>query len=80
MSKIEPVAGSGLALIDGKLWSRCKVRKTATCKISGSKINKGDEAYRPTGNGDNRMYRIKASIVDRHLERLATRTTGDDNG
>lgn len=54
----------GLALVDGQLWTRAVARKSTSCLSSGAQIRPGDAVYRPAGNGNNRMYRILASVVE----------------
>lgn len=51
----------------GRLWSTCKARKPTTCCLTGLPIEKGDEIFRPIGNGCGRMERANAS----HLRSLA---------
>ena len=41
-----------------QLWSKCKTRKSFTCKEYNIKLPAGTMAYRPQTNGYNRMERI----------------------
>ena len=41
-----------------QLWSACKVRKTHKCMVTKKRIDKGEEAYRPLTNSNNRADRI----------------------
>jgi predicted P-loop ATPase len=45
------------------VWSRCKVVKPFTCKISGKAFESGVTAYRPMTNTKNRMHRIAGSSI-----------------
>lgn len=42
----------------GLLWTISKARKETQCRVTGLRINRGDKAWRPQGNGANRFYRI----------------------
>jgi hypothetical protein len=54
---------SGLSRTHTGVWSRCKVVKPFTCKISGKPFESGVTAYRPLTNTKNRMHRIAVSSV-----------------
>ena len=56
----------GVAIINGQIWNRVKARKGNSCAISRRPIQPGDMVYRPQTNGDNRMHRILAAVVERH--------------
>lgn len=55
----------GLVVIDGMLWHRCKARKAALCWFTKRPIAPGDLVYRPQTNGDTRMHRALATVVER---------------
>jgi hypothetical protein len=54
---------SGLSRTHTGVWSRCKVVKPFTCKISGKAFESGVTAYRPMTNTKNRMHRIAGSSI-----------------
>lgn len=62
--KIE-VQSDGLALVDGILWMRAKLRRVMACTVTGRLMDKGELAYRPIGNGTDRYLRIAAAEVEK---------------
>lgn len=46
------------------VWVRSKLRKEATCPVSGVSLAPGDWAFRPVGNQDYRMRRIAPIVVE----------------
>lgn len=54
---------SGLSRTHTGVWSRCKVVKPFTCKISGKAFGSGVTAYRPMTNTKNRMHRIAGASI-----------------
>lgn len=50
---------------DGGLWAICKTRKPFECIMTGVKYPAGADAYRPLGNGMNRMKRLAADSVEK---------------
>ncbi len=54
----------GLMVRDGRMWTRCIARKAGQCVFSGVCFEPGTPVYRPTGNGKDRMQRVKADLVE----------------
>jgi hypothetical protein len=50
----------GLWLWRGALWTPCAARKSTECERTGATIGPGDRVWRPLGNGDARMFRVKS--------------------
>lgn len=64
MPNIE-IKADGLAMVDGVLWARGKLRKVTACAITGRLMDKGELAYRPIGNGMTRWKRIAATEIEK---------------
>ena len=47
-----------------QMWSMSKVRKDHLCAITGTKIKKGEYAYRPITNAGNRYERITKAFFE----------------
>ena len=41
-----------------QIWTKCKMRKLHKCSVTGKTIEKGDTAFRPITNSNNRSDRI----------------------
>lgn len=54
----------GLALINGKLWTRSKARKQYLCLRTGNLCAKGTLVYRPMTNDSTRWQRIAATSIE----------------
>ena len=67
------VEGEGLIGIrsgpewDGGLWTSCITRKPFECVMTGKTYPKGTKAFRPIGNGMNRMKRLAFASFERAL-------------
>lgn len=65
---IEAVLAPGLVRIsydgDLALWTRAKLRKHATCEITGIHLSPGDMAFRPFGNQQYRSRRISVFAIE----------------
>ncbi len=46
-----------------QVWVRCQVRKDSRCTVTGAVIRKGQTAYRPLTNQNNRMERICEQVI-----------------
>lgn len=57
---------TGTASLFCGLWSRGKARKLAICKLSGRPIVVGDLMYRPVTNGNDRMMRVHADVMEKY--------------
>lgn len=49
------------------IWVKCISRKPMTCILTGNKISKGTEVYRPATNGLNRRHRMLANELEKYL-------------
>lgn len=56
----------GSMSLQNGVWSLCTLRKATRCAGTGRALEKGDDAYRPLGNGLKRAQRLSVGFVAQH--------------
>jgi hypothetical protein len=70
--RVIDILADGMAVlqVDGRrrVWTRVRLRKPRLCSATQRTLPTGSLAYRPVSNGDDRMLRVSAAVVDGSAE------------